>query len=454
MQADGLRPDRVHWILFLSISVFGFLARLACTTGLIGSDDLAYSRYAQLIAHHQYHPESIHYALRYGLTIPVAVLYGLLGVHEWTTFLLPLIASTASVPVLMIIGARLVGPRAGLLAGVLLASFPVSLFYATILVPEPVAGLYVLLALLLYTETERRAHPEAFALVAGLTLGISYVTKESAAFVVIAVVLDALLRKKWTVALGVSAGALAIVAAEYTYYLVATGDLLYRFHAMKMHEQSAMVLAVNQNLGYRLLKSYPRLMLLPNLSFGLHSTFTLVLLLGLFKWRPSRTPLLLLWAIVPLLYLNFGSSSLTHFTALPVADRYLEFCYPPLFLLAGAVMDRWTTQPVRPVRALCAALTCTAVVAAVGFGCAYASHQKGWLTRDIAVLRKIAEAANQKHAVGLRFVADPDNRWKQSMAIIAPELHVLTEEREAGLVIGPDALGLPSAMTSAPVGIP
>jgi hypothetical protein len=251
--------------------------------------------------------------------------------------------------------------------------------------------------------------------------------------------------------LGVSAGALAIVAAEYTYYLAITGDLLYRFHAMKMHEQSAMVLAVNHNLSYRLLKSYPRLMLLPNLSFGLHSTFTLVLLLGLFKWRPSRTPLLLLWAIVPLLYLNFGSSSLSHFTALPVADRYLEFCYPPLFLLAGAVMDRWTTQPGRrPVRALCAAVTSTAVVAAVGFGCAYGTHQKGWLTRDIAVLRKIAEAANQKHAVGVRFVADPDNRWKQSMAIIAPELEVLTEEHKAGLVIGPDALGLPSAMASAP----
>lgn len=454
MLADGLRTDRAYWTLFLSICVFGFLARLACTTGLIGSDDLAYSRYAQLIARHHYHPESIHYALRYGLTIPVAMLYGLLGLHEWTTFLLPLVASTASVPLLMMIGTRLVGPRTGLLAGVLLASFPVSLFYATILVPEPVAGLYVLLALLLYTETERRTRPGAFAVVAGLTLGISYVTKESAAFVVIAVVLDALLRKKWTVALGVSAGALAIVAAEHTYYLAATGDLLYRFHAMKMHEQSAMVLAVNQNLSYRLLKSYPRLMLLPNLSFGLHSTFTLVLLLGLFKWRPSRTPLLLLWAIVPLLYLNFGSSSLTHFTALPVADRYLEFCYPPLFLLAGAVMDRWMTQPGRSVRTLRAALTCTAAVAAVGFGCAYATHQKGWLTRDIAVLRKIAEAANQEHAVGVRFVADPDNRWKQSMAIIAPELPVMTDERKAGLVIGPDALGLPSAMASAPAVTP
>ena len=454
MLADGLRTDRVHWILFLSICLFGFLARLACTTGLIGSDDLAYSRYAQLIAQHRYHPESIHYALRYGLTIPVAVLYSLLGVHEWTTFLLPLIASTASIPVLMIIGTRLVGRRAGLLSGVLLASFPVSLFYATILVPEPVAGLYVLLALLLYTQTERRTHPEAFALVAGLTLGISYVTKESAAFVVIAVVLDALLRKKWTVALGVSAGALAIVAAEYTYYLAITGDLLYRFHAMKMHEQSAMVLAVNQNLSYRLLKSYPRLMLLPNLSFGLHSTFTLVLLLGLFKWRPSRTPLLLLWAIVPLLYLNFGSSSLSHFTALPVADRYLEFCYPPLFLLGAAVLDRWIRQPARPVRTLRAALTCTVAVAAVGFGCAYAAHQKGWLTRDIAVLRKITEAANQRHAVGVRFVADPDNRWKQSMAIIAPELEVLAEERKGGLVIGPDALGLPSAIAFAPAGTP
>jgi 4-amino-4-deoxy-L-arabinose transferase-like glycosyltransferase len=440
---DGIRTERVNWVLLASMGLVGFLLRLACTTGLIGSDDLVYSKYAQEIANFRYAPESIHYALRYGLTIPTASVYRLLGVHEWTTIVVPLLFSAASVPLLMILGARLVGTRSGLLAGALLASFSVSLFYATILVPEPVAGFYILLALLFYTETDLR-RPLLFGFLAGLVLGGSYVTKESAAFVAVAVFLDAALRRKWLVALGLGAGAFVIVAAEHTYYLVATGDLLYRFHAMKIHEATPMVRVVNQNLKYRLLKSYPRLMLFPNMRFGLHSIFTLLATLGLLKWRPPRVQLLILWAVVPWLYLNFGSSSLIHYTALPVADRYLEFCYAPLFLLAGAVLDhlmtehKWTNRPI---------VASLALVAAVGLWCGYTSRQQGWLTSDIAILRRIAADASQKHLARVQFVADPDKRWQQSMAILAPRMQVVSERSEAELVIGPDALGLPSAVS-------
>src|SRR5712691_9919632 len=147
---EGMRTDRPNWVLLAYMGFVGFLLRLACTTGLIGSDDLVYAKYAQAIANLHYVPESIHYALRYGLTIPTAAVYRLLGVHEWTTIIVPLLFSAASVPLLIILGARLVGTRTGLLAGALLASFSVSLLYATILVPEPVAGFYILLALLFY----------------------------------------------------------------------------------------------------------------------------------------------------------------------------------------------------------------------------------------------------------------------------------------------------------------
>jgi hypothetical protein len=277
-----------------------------------------------------------------------------------------------------------------------------------------------------------------------LVLGGSYVTKESAAFVAVAVFLDAVLRRKWPVALGLAAGVFVIVAAEHTYYLVATGDLLYRFHAMKIHEATPMVLVVNQNLKYRLLKSYPRLMLLPNMGFGLHSIFTLLATLGLLKWRPPRAQLLILWAVVPWLYLNFGSSSLTHYTALPVADRYLEFCYAPLFLLAGAVLDHWMTEHKWTYRPILASL---ALVASVGLWCGYESRQQGWLTADIAILRRIAEAGSHRHLNRVQFVADPDRRWQQSMSILAPGLQVVSKSTEADFVIGPDAMGLPSAVS-------
>jgi hypothetical protein len=447
LATDSFRGDRVNWILFLSISIAGFLMRLACTTGLIGTDDLLYAHYVKLVSSLHYTPEPIHYALRYGLLVPAGIIYRLLGVHEWTTYLLPLIASAASVPLLMILGARLVGLRAALLAGVLLASFPVSLLYSTILVPEPIAGFYILIALLVYIGTDTR-RPLFLGLSAGLILGISYLTKESAAFVALAVFLDAALRRRWTVACGIGAGMCLIVAAEHAYYLASTGDLLFRFHSMKFHEQTPMVLAANENLKYRLFKSYPRLMLIPSEAFGVHSMFALATMLAVLKWRPQRVQFLLLWAAVPWLYLNFGSSSLSHFTALPTADRYVELCYPPLFLLAGWILDRWMTQQswaMRPV------LACVALIAAVGLWCGYAEHQQGWHTDDVAILRRIADSAHQKHLSSVRFVDDPDKRWQEMMGILAPGLRPVNENAQPDLVIGPDALGLPSAMPASSV---
>jgi hypothetical protein len=443
MILEKFRCDPTSSVLFFSICAAGFLMRLACTTGLIGSDDLAYAHFARLIANFQYAPESIHYALRYGLTIPQAVIYRLIGVHEWTTFVLPLIASAASVPLLMIVGARLVGPRAALLAGILLASFTVSLRYATILVPEPVAGFYILLAVLLYLESDGRS-PLVLGASAGLILGLAYLTKESAAFVGLAVFLDAVLRRKWAAACAMAGGALAVVAIEHAYYLAATGDLLYRMHAMKVHEQSAMVLGANRNLSYRLFKSYPRMMLFPSRDFGVHSIFAAIAALSLFRWRPPRGQLLLLWTAVPLLYLNFGSSSLTHFTALPVADRYIEFIYVPLFVLVGAVLDHnmelrpWTAGPM---------LACVAMVVVAGLWCGYVTRQSGWRIHDVAILRQIANGANQKQMKTVRFVGDSDGRWKDEMSILAPRFQIVIESAEADLVIGPDAMGLPSSVS-------
>ena len=44
-------------------------------TGLIASDDLGYYHFARLISRNLYTPALDHYAFRYGLTIPVAMVY-------------------------------------------------------------------------------------------------------------------------------------------------------------------------------------------------------------------------------------------------------------------------------------------------------------------------------------------------------------------------------------------
>ncbi len=443
LMTSSFRSDRVSWSLFLSISMAGFLMRLASTTGLIASDDLFYSRYAQMISTLHYSPELIHWSLRWGLLVPVGIVYRIFGVHEWTTFVVPLLASTVSVPLLMILGERLVGLRAALLAGVLFASFPTSLHWATILIPEPVAELYMLMALIVYAEAEEHSSILRGCVV-GLIWGISYLTKEPAVFVAMATVLDAAFRRRWRLAFGICTGLMMIIITECAYYFSTSGDLLFRFHAMKIHEQSGMVIAANQNLTYRLFKSYPRMMLVPNSRFGLHSIFTLILAAVALLRRAPRWQFLILWSALPWLYLNLGSSNLRHFVALPVSDRYIGFCYQPLFLLAGWILDQWTMRSQRTRALSLAAIT---LVAAIGLWCGYVIRQQGFMTNDVAVLRRIAAFAKQQDLKSVRFVDDPEQRWRRTMAILAPSVQIVSENSSADLSIGRDALGLPTVVS-------
>ena len=119
----GLADPVPDWLFGFGLFLLALLLRLACFTGLIASDDLDYSAYAQLIAEGRYAPKYHHVAIRYGLILPAGLLYGLIGVSEWSTITVPLFASSLSVVLLALIAARLFGVRTGLIAALLLATF-------------------------------------------------------------------------------------------------------------------------------------------------------------------------------------------------------------------------------------------------------------------------------------------------------------------------------------------
>ena len=92
-----------------------------------------------------------------------------------------------------------------------------------------------------------------------------------------------------------------------------------------VHNQTAEVLKANQHVFWRLFKVYPKMMIRPSLSSGLHSLFTLLLLIPAFLWlnfKKSRIPIL--WALLPLIYLNFGTSSFQRYWLLPADERYIR----------------------------------------------------------------------------------------------------------------------------------
>ena len=431
--------------------LLALLLRLACFTGIIGSDDLVYSSYAQLIAEGRYVPEHHHFAIRYGLIVPVGLIYALVGLSEWSTIALPLFASSLSVVLLALIGGRLFDPKVGLIAGLLYATFPLELRYASVLVPEMLAGCYVLLGVLVHVRTENRA-PMALGALAGACLGVAYLTKEPALFVVPALFIDAALRRRWQQAFGIVVGIGAIIACEHAYYMATTGDLLFRIHALASHNK---INAPNAPRGavfdtvYRLFKSYPRMMLEPNQHFGLHSLATLILSAVAFGWfgKDRRTYFLLLWASLPWLYVNFGSTSFVRYIVIPVAPRYIAFAYPPLFLLTAWLLADLVSKGIWAKRVI---LSSMLAVLLVGVTCGLSTRATGYRSDQVAVLRVIAHKIEQDALDCVHLDIDRSQQWgwQNTLRILSGGKLRECGDGPGGLIIRQDHFGLPYVAAS------
>jgi hypothetical protein len=201
---------RKHWIALLLLFAFALLLRLVCFTGIIGSDDIGYGKFAQQIANGTYRLVLHHYAIRYGVIVPLGAIYRVFGVHEW---------------------------------------------------------------------------------------------KEPAVFVAGAIILWCSIRLQWKLAAAVLAGVLLVIGGEFLWYYSQTGDLMFRAHAMVAHNNSPDVLEEHTHLAYRVWKQYPRMMIPPNVDFGLHSVLILACGIGAFaisRAKSDRSFLFVaLWAVLP-----------------------------------------------------------------------------------------------------------------------------------------------------------
>jgi 4-amino-4-deoxy-L-arabinose transferase-like glycosyltransferase len=267
---------------------------------------------------------------------------------------------------------------AGWFAGLLFATFPVDSRYASILVPEPVVQCVVLAGALVFLSAVESGR-SSLGIAAGVLFGAGFLTKEPGAFVAAAFAAWAVATKRWSLALNVSAGACAIVAGELIWHAWTTADPLFRLHAIHTgHDSSGMAVIANEHLSYRLLQSYPRMMLIPNVDFGLHSVVALLLGGLAVLLRPIRNVgLFVAWAALPWLYLNFGSSSLSSYWALPAAPRYIALVYAPLFILTACVVARH--------RRLVILLP---VVVVVGIVCTLETAGQGYNTGTVRKIRR------------------------------------------------------------------
>jgi 4-amino-4-deoxy-L-arabinose transferase-like glycosyltransferase len=185
------------------------------------------------------------FALRTGMTFPIAFFFNLLGPGEVTASLFAILCSVGSIVLIFFFGRLLFNDTVGLIASFLLAIFPLQPIFGTrILSDVPVAffmGLSVFFLLYsLQIDRHRKAnrfHPGLYSFGAGLALGIAYLTKIVALMMlpVLAVYLMSLLLKKRRIhphILLYLLGFFVIFFGEGVYYLIKTGDFLLHYNVI------------------------------------------------------------------------------------------------------------------------------------------------------------------------------------------------------------------------------
>lgn len=436
------------WLVFGGLALLALLLRLACFTGLIGSDDLFYAHYARALMEGEYGQAiddargvvRFHWALRYGLLIPLAAIYKTFGVSEWTTIVLPLVSSTASVLLLVEIGRRLFDIRAGILAGLLYATFPMQLRLGTVLLPEPIAEFFALAGVLCYVLARERGGMRW--IVVGVLMGVAYLAKEPALFVGGAFFLHAAWERRWRGAALFACGMATILALEHAYYVFGQGDLLFRLHSTRLYNLEApdnQITSLDPELFYDLFVKYPSLMLVPNATFGLHSVACIAWSAAALTFRPRRSYVLVLfWAVIPWLYLNFGSWSLEQYAPLPRGPRYIEFTYPPLMLLSGVLLAR-ALSAARRVRIPMAALL--AVVVGTGLAAGVAGRGQTARAEEMTVLREIVRATR---AIPGQTLYTENDQWRMALQVFDASLLADAPDR-ATFVLVDDPFELPLA---------
>jgi len=175
-------------ITLILIVVMGCLLRIGMFSGLQGSDDLAYASIAHRIASGTFciNGEGDISELRMGLLLPVALVLKIAGTREWALVAYPFIISLAGIVLAFAAGRLFFNERAGLVSAFLMAIVPMDAMMSTTLYTDiPSAFLSNVGIILIYIGVHQEAMKSKtmYAILAGVALGFSWLTRESAVFI-------------------------------------------------------------------------------------------------------------------------------------------------------------------------------------------------------------------------------------------------------------------------------
>jgi len=353
MREDQARSERLReHFAWMGLLLLALAYRVYALTGDMFYDPIVYAQNAYNMLHGGFTLASHSwYAHRLPVFAPLVPLYALFEPGMWSSRVWPLVASMAPLVLLAWVGARkavepaaappegLWNRRTTLFALLLVAIAPLDVSNSSILQPDVIMGAFVAFAALLWIMALEREGPAPRTLLflSGFFFALAVMTRENAAPFILFYLISALWKRlPLTRLLWTAAGGLIVVLPTLAAYTIVTGDPFYRWTV------------VSSSYGAPVMNEGARLDYYPSLLRHVRRTptglFAPLYALGI-VWgvvRPRRERLwLLLWVLPLLLYLQFGSMSLTRYIPILKRDRFLVPLGIPLALLAASMLVEW-----------------------------------------------------------------------------------------------------------------
>lgn len=285
-----------------------------------------------------------------------------LRVGEWATgdalrafFVMPLLASLASMWLAFRLAARRWGFEAGMAAAVSLSLCPLFLLYGSIWQPDVFAGAALLAALLVgmaafVDESTPRARLRAT--LAGVLIAIGFSFKETSLLAGPGVLVFVILFRRrdrwaWRRMLWAMGGGAAVLLVEAATLGLMTGDPLFHWRSIVEGSQNyGSPLSGGSVVWY--LAEYPRWLLDPSGHFGWWGPAACTLVaMSIFKANDD-VRLLLCVLVVMLGYMTVGSINLLDYQPMFHQPRYLLVLLPLISLVIGATFgNRLRTRMLR-----------------------------------------------------------------------------------------------------------
>jgi 4-amino-4-deoxy-L-arabinose transferase-like glycosyltransferase len=226
-----VQTERRHFLLLALILLAGLGIRVAFFIGYEGFDDRTYVAYAQHFANggdvvsiglHD------HWIGRIGAWLPLGLLLKTFGGGPWVLAFYSLAASLGGILLIFVLGKTCFDSRHGLMAAALLAVFPLDVLYSTRSFADAPLGFWCLSATALYLLPSNSQWP---CLLAGVSAGIAYLTKETSVLLGIPLAVSILYTRKieWRKCTPLALGFSSMLVFELLFWGINTGNPLYRW---------------------------------------------------------------------------------------------------------------------------------------------------------------------------------------------------------------------------------